>query len=174
RGLVWTGLLASLATFYAFFRWAGAFGIAAFLFNGGIAGFEFFRALKILDYQGSKTIAWKSIALSMFLTQRGLLYAIPAGLLLLYQWRARFFPQSDQAKPDLARAPLPFWVECSLYASMPLFHLHTFMALSILLGFWFLIGRPAMRKQLLLLMGWALLPATFFVWLVTDQFRARH
>jgi hypothetical protein len=174
RGLVWTGLLASLATFYAFFRWAGAFGIAAFLFNGGIAGFEFFRALKILDYQDSKTIAWKSIALSMFLTQRGLLYAIPAGLLLLYQWRARFFARSDQAKPDLARPPLPFWVECSLYASMPLFHLHTFMALSILLSFWFLVGRPAIRKQLLLLAGCALLPATFFVWLVTDQFRARH
>ena len=44
RGLVWTGLLASLATFYAFFRWAGAFGVAGFLFNGGIVGFQFFNA----------------------------------------------------------------------------------------------------------------------------------
>ena len=174
RGLVWVGLVASLATFYAFFRWAGTFGIAGFLFNGGIAGFEFFKTLKFLDYQGSKTIAWKSIALSMFLTQRGLLYAIPAGLLLLYQWRAKFFARSDQVKSDSARPPLPFWVECALYASMPLFHVHTFIALSILLGFWFLIGRPAMQKQLLLLAGCAFLPATFFVWLVTDQFRARH
>src|SRR6266480_6753940 len=95
RGLVWIGLIASLATFYAFFRWAGTFGVAGFLFNGGIAGFQFFKTLKFLDYQGSKTIAWKSIALSMFLTQRGLLYAIPAGLLLLYQWRAKFFARSD-------------------------------------------------------------------------------
>lgn len=174
RGLVWVGLVASLATFYAFFRWAGTFGIAGFLFNGGIVGFEFFKALKFLDYQGSKTIAWKSIALSMFLTQRGLLYAIPVGLLLLYQWRAKFFARSDQVKSDVARLPLPFWVECALYASMPLFHVHTFIALSILLGFWFLIGRPAMQKQLLLLAGCAFLPATFFVWLVTDQFRARH
>src|SRR5207253_3200718 len=174
RGLVWVGLVASLATFYAFFRWAGTFGIAGFLFNGGIAGFEFFKTLKFLDYQGSKTIAWKSIALSLFLTQRGLLYAIPAGLLLLYQWRVKFFARSDQVKSDSARPPLPFWVECALYASMPLFHVHTFIALSILLGFWFLIGRPAMQKQLLLLAGCAFLPATFFVWLVTDQFRARH
>jgi hypothetical protein len=89
--LVWTGLLASLATFYAFFRWAGAFGIAGFLFNGGIAGFQFFKTFKFLDYQGDKTIAWKSIALSMFVTQRGLLYAIPAGLLLLWHWREKFF-----------------------------------------------------------------------------------
>jgi len=64
RGLVWTGLIASLATFYAFFRWAGTFGVAGFLFNGGIAGFEFLRTLKFVDYQGGKTIAWKSIPLS--------------------------------------------------------------------------------------------------------------
>ena len=50
RGLVWTGLIASLATFYAFFRWAGTFGVAGFLFNGGIAGFQLFRTLKFFDY----------------------------------------------------------------------------------------------------------------------------
>src|SRR5436189_1926862 len=61
HGLVWTGLLASLATFYAFFRWAGTFGVAGFLFNGGAASFQFFKTLKFLDYQGEKTIAWKSI-----------------------------------------------------------------------------------------------------------------
>src|SRR5438876_3038105 len=130
RGLVWTGLIASLATFYAFYRWAGSFGVAGFLFNGGIVGFEFFKTLKFLDYQGSKTIAWKSIALSMFLTQRGLLYAIPAGLLLLWYWREKFFRQSSEAgvaAPGGSTAvnprgysPLPFWVELSLYASMPL------------------------------------------------------
>ncbi len=80
RGLVWTGLIASLATFYAFFRWAGTFGVAGFLFNGGIVGFQFFKTLKFVDYQGVNTIAWKSIALSMFVTQRGWLYAIPAAL----------------------------------------------------------------------------------------------
>src|SRR5438477_8619849 len=63
RGLVWTGLIASVATFYAFYRWGGAFGVAGFLFNGGIAGFRILNSstfLKVLDYQGDKTIAWKS------------------------------------------------------------------------------------------------------------------
>ena len=115
----------------------GAFGIAAFLFNGGIAGFQLLSTGKWLDYQGEATIAWKSIPLAMFVTQRGLLYAIPAGVLLLYQWRAKYFPRANDSKTDSARAPLPFWVECSLYATMPLFHLHTFIALSITLGFWF-------------------------------------
>jgi hypothetical protein len=152
RGLVWTGLLASLATFYAFFRWAGAFGVAGFLFNGGIAGFQFFKTLKFLDYQGDKTIAWKSIALSMFVTQRGLLYAIPVGVLLLWHWREKFFTGAPVAGVDnpgtqtdrIQRSgPLPFWVELSLYASMPLFHVHTFLALTIALIFLSLFERPS-------------------------------
>ncbi len=172
HGLIWVGLLASLATFYAFKRWAGTFGIAAFLFNGGIAGFQLLSTGKWLDYQGDATIAWKSIPLAMFVTQRGLLYAIPAGVLLLYQWRAKYFPGDGESEPDPSRAPLPFWVECSLYATLPLFHLHTFIALSVMLGFWFLISNSKVRKQLLLLVGCALLPATFLVWLITDHFQA--
>ena len=163
RGLIWAGLLASLATFYALYRWAGAFGVAGFLFNGGFAGFQFFTTLKFLDYQGGKAIAWKSIPLSMFVTQRGLLYAIPAGLLLLWHWREKFFRD---------RGPLPFWIELSLYASMPLFHLHTFMALSIVLLFFFICGDTDVRKDAAILVGGALLPATFFVWLITDHFQA--
>jgi hypothetical protein len=55
---------------------------------------------------------------------------------------------------------------------MPLFHLHTFIALSLALGFWFLISNATVRKQLLLLVGCALLPATLIVWLITDHFQA--
>ena len=204
RGLVWTGLIASLATFYAFYRWAGTFGVAGFLFNGGVAGFEFFKTLKFVDYQGGKTIAWKSIPLTMFVTQRGLLYAIPAGLLLLWSWRERFWRNGIQ---DRGRAPLPFWVELSLYASMPFFHVHTFLALSIVLVSLFCLellkqlnlivdfvrkrGIAAMRslvthrtrwsellgdmrigKHVALLVTGSLLPATFFVWLISDNFHA--
>jgi len=205
RGLVWTGLLASIATFYAFFRWAGLFGIAGFLFNGGVAGFEFLKTLKFADYQGGKTIAWKSIPLTMFVTQRGLLYAIPAGLLLLWSWRERFFRIGERSRH---RAPLPFWVELALYASMPLFHLHTFLALSIVLVCLFglelfnqlklpvdvirregiaglrslitcmarwgeFFGDTRIRKHVALLLVSSVVPATFFVWLVTDHFHAR-
>jgi hypothetical protein len=169
QGLVWTGLLASLATFYAFFRWGGAFGVAGFLFNGGIAGFQFFQTFKFLDYQGDKTIAWKSIPLAMFVTQRGLLYAIPAGLLLLWHWREKFFRAAAQ---DRHRTALPFWIELSLYASMPFFHLHTFLALSVVLVFLFVFGDAQMRKHLATLVASAFLPATFFVWLITDHFQA--
>jgi hypothetical protein len=257
-GLVWTGLLASLATFYAFFRWGGTFGVAGFLFNGGIAGFQFFKTFKFLDYQGTaadvahKPIAWKSIALSMFVTQRGWVYAIPAALILLWHWREKYFCKTPvgggalsasgahsaevaatagSAKaanpeaqapvatddgggtaainaPGNSNGPLPFWVELSLYASMPLFHVHTFIALTIVLlvamlferaselkfivnlgqregtrGIGRLISHPTtwpeifrdvpIRRHAIALLASALIPATFFVWLVTDQFRAK-
>jgi len=238
-GLVWVGLLSSLATFYGFYRWGGTFAIAGFLFNGGIAGFQFFKTFKFLDYQGAAAdvahtpIAWKSIALSMLVTQRGWLYAIPAGLVLLWHWREKFFSKStvaggvdpsqssgvDPGSPAVAeaagnptavnargyrRGPLPFWVELSIYASMPLFHLHTFIALTIVLvvGLFFeraselkligniirndgigrLISHPRMwpeifrgapiRAHAAALMIAAFIPATFFVWLTTDQFHA--
>lgn len=184
RGLVWVGLLASIATFYAFYRWGGNFGIAAFLFNGGLVSFPVFASFKFLDYQGANNIAWKSLALSMFVTQRGVLYAFPVGLLLLYQWRARFFPEYDEPARDPAmeddapvtspvrRPPLPFWVEVALYATLPLYHSHTFIALSLVLAFLFVLGDWGVRKRALLLVGLALLPAVFCVWITTDYFHA--
>ena len=224
-GLVWVGLLSSLAIFYGFYRWGGTFAVAGFLFNGGIAGFQFLKTFQFLDYQGTaadiahKPIAWKSIALSMLVTQRGWLYAIPAGLVLLWHWREKFFSPATvtggndpgQATAVTARGynkgPLPWWVELSIYASMPLFHLHTFIALTIVLvvGLFFeratelkfivslvrnegmagiarLISHPKMwpeifrdapiRRHAAALLIAAFIPATFFVWLTTDQFHA--
>jgi hypothetical protein len=184
RGLVWTGLLASLATCYALYRWAGNFGLAAFLFNGGVAGFAVLEKGIFKDYQAAN-IAWKSIPLAMVVTQRGLLYAFPAALLLLYQWRAKFFPDYDEparvrpleTAPEIPpvtvrRAPLPLWLEVSLYATMPLYHSHTFIALSVILAFLFILGERNTRKHSLLVAGLALLPATFCVWVTTDYFHA--
>lgn len=164
-GLVWVGLLASVATCYAFYRWGGGFAIAGFLFNGGLAGFQFLRDFKFVDYQDVNNIAWKSIPLTMFVTQRGFLYAIPAGLILLWHWREKYFS-------DRRSGPLPFWIELSLYASMPLFHLHTFIALSLVLVCFFVAGDPQIRGHVLTLVLSALIPATFFVWLVSDHFHA--
>ncbi|MDQ6621944.1 MAG: hypothetical protein M3Y86_00455 [Verrucomicrobiota bacterium] len=168
HGLIWTALIASIATFFALYRWGGTFTVAGFLFNGGLVGFQILQTGKMLDYQGDKTIAWKNLALSMFVTQRGLLYALPAGLLLLYQWRLKH-TRLEGAPP----APLPFWLEVTLYASMPFFHIHTFLALSLVAAFLFLVGDNASRRSLAWLVGISFLPATYFVWTITDHFQAR-
>jgi hypothetical protein len=233
-GLTWVGLVACLATFYGFYRWGGTFAVAGFLFNGGIAGFQFFKTWKFLDYQGTaadiahRPIAWKSIPLSMFVTQRGWLYAIPAALVLFWHWREKFFRPDVVDAGDLsAVAPatpdgagqsagvdlhahckgLPFWAALSLYASMPLYNLHTFIALTVVLivalvlerpseikfmvdltrnegfsGLGRLISHPKMwpeifrgapiRRHAAAMLAMALIPASFFVWLVSDHFRA--
>lgn len=168
-GLCWVGLIASLATFYGFYRWGGSFAVAAFLFNGGIAGFQFFKTWQFLDYQGTaadiakRPIAWKSIPLSMFVTQRGWLYAIPVGIVLFWHWRQKFFlrnavPVSDNTNAadepvavnagDYPKRALPFWVALSLYATMPLFNIHTFMALTVLLLFSVFLEPPSEVKFL--------------------------
>ena len=76
-GIILVGLVGSLITLRALFLFNGSFGVAAFLFNGGLAGFLFFQTYALKDYQAD--VAWKSIPLAMFVTQRGLLYAVPAG-----------------------------------------------------------------------------------------------
>ncbi|MEI8341537.1 MAG: hypothetical protein WCH43_08405 [Verrucomicrobiota bacterium] len=160
RGLVLAGLLFCAASGFALWRWGGGFALAGFLFNGGLAGFAVFKTGQFADFQDA--VAWKSIPLALFVTQRGLLYAIPAGLLLLISWRARFFV--DPNKPS---RKLPAAIEVLLYASMPLFHLHTFLFLSFLLGSWLVLGGKAERKQAATLISLSLVPATILVGLVS-------
>jgi len=172
RVLVWTGLLGSVATFYALYRWGGAFTIAGFLFNGGIAGYAFFRTHEFTCNREDK-LAWKNIPLTMFVTQRGLLYAIPAGLLLLLHWRRKYYPSEKDRSLGKGPGLVPWWVEWSIYATMPLFHVHTFLALSGVLLFWLVIGNGEMRKEIVTLLLAALLPATWIVWMITDHFQAK-
>jgi hypothetical protein len=183
RGFVWIGLAGAALTGATLWRWGRGFALFGFLANGGIAGFAIFsflttfhidvhqgqwlfqRAPGLADFQAK--LAWKSLALALFATQRGLLFALPAGLLLMCSWRTRFFGG------PAAEWRLPFWGELLLYASMPLYHFHTFLFLSVLLGAWIVFHGPA-RGRVALLVGAAFVPATLLVLLVTDRFHSGH
>ena len=160
RGLVWTALAGAALTGWALWRWGGAFVLAAFLFNGGLAGFAIFQTGQLADFQSE--LAWKNFFLSMLVTQRGLLYALPAGLLLLQVWRDDCFRGGSG---------LPRWVQWLLYASMPLFSVHAFIFLSIVLAALYL-GAPDARAYLVKFVAWAFLPASAFVFCVTGGFAA--
>jgi len=164
RGLIWTGLLGAFATGFALLRWGGAFTVAAFLFSGGLAGLAcaasgpdlpFFR-----DYQSEW--AWKNLPLAILVTQRGFLFALPAGLLLLGSWRARLFGRDGWR--------LPFAGELLLYASMPAFHLHTFLVLSFMLAAFFVAHQPA-RARIAGLVAAAFIPATALAYLSVGMFK---
>lgn len=159
RGLIWTGLGGAALTGAALWRWGRGIALAAFLGNGGLAGFAIVASGHLADFQTQ--LAWKSIFLALFVTQRGLLFALPAGLLLLVSWRSRFL--------DDDRWRLPRWGEVLLYASLPLFHLHTFIFLSLMFAAWFALYPPT-RPALLRFVGSAFLPASALVLLVTGMF----
>lgn len=160
RGLIWAGLAGSALSAWALWRWGGAFAIACLLFNGGLAGFAIFQTGQIQDFQSE--LAWKNFFLSMFVTQRGLLYALPAGLFLLSLWRDEFFRGGPRA---------PAWIPVLLYASMPVFSVHAFLFLSLLLAAAFFIS-PHSRRRLILLVGASMVPATAAMALVTGMFSA--
>jgi hypothetical protein len=165
RGFVWIGLIGSALTGAALWRWGRGFALFGFLANGGLAALTIFSTGALADFQAE--FAWKSFALALFATQRGFLFAFPAGLLLLSSWRARFFGDST------GEGILPRSGEVLLYASLPLFHFHTFLFLSVLLAAWFVTHAPA-RRALLMLVGAAFVPATILVWLVTGGLQGGH
>ncbi len=161
RSLIWVGLAGAALTGIALWRWGRGFVLAGFLCNGGVFGVALLQGAPLADFQSDE--AWKSIPLALFVTQRGFLFALPAGLSLLCSWRARFFNGDPQWR-------LPLWGEVLLYSSMPLFHLHTFLFLSFILGSWFFLNASA-RKPLLGLVAASIVPATMLVLLVTGSFQ---
>jgi hypothetical protein len=183
RGFIWVGLIGSACTAAMLWRWGRGFAVAGFLFAGGTLGFEYLRRFDLVDYQSDAAwskiglvVAWKSLPLALFVTQRGFLFAIPAGLALLASWRARFLDRvaTDGSPESLSASkahPLPLWGEVLLYAAMPVFHLHTFLFLSVVAAVWFLFVGSA-RRHLGLVVALAFAPATALVWCVTGGFHA--
>ncbi len=135
RALAWCGLAGSVLAAFALRRWGGAFTLLAFLFAGGLAGFEIFATGVVKDYQ--MPLAWKPLATAIFVTQRGFLFALPAGLMLLISWRARWFGGAGEGGGDAP--PLPRWVEWLLLVATAFFQLYAFLFLMGLLVGWGLI-----------------------------------
>ncbi len=146
-GLKATGLAASALLAVTLRRWGRGIAVLAFLLSGG------------LDAAG---LAWLNLFLSLFVTQRGFLFALPAGLVLLVSWRERLLLRTGPG--------LPPWVEGVLWSALPLFHLHSFLLLSVIVGLWTL-ARGRWRASLAAL-AVAVVPASLGVYAVTDHFRA--
>jgi hypothetical protein len=164
RGFVWTGLVGSALTAFFLLRWGGAFGIAALLFNGGLWAFTKFPP----DWTppADSEIEWKNLFLTVFVTQRGFLWALPVGLLLLSRWQRRL---------DEGLGAVQCWrwvgVEALLFALLPLFHLHTFLFFAGLLSVAFAFApSPRARMEFFAIGALAFFPATVLVWLVTAGF----
>jgi hypothetical protein len=156
-GLLMTlGVFASALAAIALHAWGRAFTVAAFLFSGGVAGL-LSRSSLVTGMEES----WKNLFLALYVPQRGFLFALPAGLLLLASGRDHLLRGGRG---------LPPWVFGLLWGVLPLFHLHTFLFVSLVLGFWAVAARRT--SAALPALAWAFLPAAWGVWQVSDGFRA--
>jgi hypothetical protein len=153
------GLVGSALLGVALFTWGRGFAVAAFLFSGGLVGIE---ALGNVAGPGAlPNLEWKNLYLALFIPQRGFLFALPAGLLLLSSFRERLIRDRPGLSP---------WVEGALWGSLPLFHAHTFLFVSLVIAIW-AVARRRVRQALPSLLI-ALGPATWSVLEVTEGLRA--
>lgn len=150
--LLLVGVFLLVASIAALHHWAGWLGVAGFFLNGGWAGWALLTSGEWQDYQAP--LAWKNFFLSLFITQRGLMFAIPAGLLILVVGtRALREPRS------VTRAML--FLTGLLWGGLAFFHLHSFVAVSLMLAILALLAR---QWRTLLPMLWSALPlGTAFV-----------
>jgi hypothetical protein len=164
EGLRWVGLLGAVAAAAALWRWGRGFTVAAFLFVGGLGAVTVLQT-GVLDGM-LDGVAWKNAFLTMFVTQRGMLYSLPAGLVLLTVWRSQLRAEQDGPQlPQLAQA--------ALYASMPFFNAPAFLFLSLVLATCALaawrrkLARPFFAVGLI-----SVIPASWLVHMVTVGFTA--
>jgi hypothetical protein len=104
-------------------RLAGSWvSIVAFFLSGGFISLVQGGSLEL-----SNALSWKNLFLSMFLTQRGFIWALPVGVLLLY-----FIFLSARKKVLLqSRSLLILGI---LWGGLAFFHLHSFFMLSLFIG----------------------------------------
>ncbi len=127
------GLAGSLALGLALYFWAGAWGLLAFLGAGGLVGWSELSSANWGDPQSQ--LDWKALWHTHWVTQRGLLWAWPAGLWVLVQLREW---QLNRGCPNAAGVAL-------VCAVMPLFHAHSWLFLMGLVTFHLAVRRKLWR-----------------------------
>lgn len=151
------GMFLLLASLGALRSWAGWLGIAGFFLNGGWAGWEILQSGEWQDYQAP--LAWKNFFLSLFVTQRGMMFAIPAGLLIL-----SVMGKACREPEQIPRSLL--LLTGLLWGGLAFFHLHSFMAVSLMLAGMAVLSSQWRPLQTLL---WTAGPlGSFFVLYSTD------
>ncbi len=147
------GIFSTIAALVCLRLAGGWIAMAAFFFSGG------YVAVASGGPQVMQNIlAWKNLFLAMFITQRGFLWALPSGVLIVY-----FLFLNARRKPETPIHQRSLLVMGILWSSLAFFHLHTFFILSLMI-FLAAIYRAAIMK-----MKWRILARqikkTYFIWI---------
>lgn len=148
-----TGLAATFASLILLRELGGAWAVAAFFLAGGSAAAD-----------APMSVDWKSFFLAIWITQRGVLWALPMGVTLLLYLRPHLTGVTRlprRAVSGLGR----------MWAVFPLFHAHSFVVISLLLftltwrDFGFRRTGEFLKRFFIenRALAWALIPATFLI-----------
>ncbi len=137
--LYFTAAVLLLCLAFTAYWWLGIIGVIAIFFNGGWQGYEYIWTGMLKDYQG--TWAWKNFFLTLLIPQRGFLIGLPIGIYILKKCIDVAFTNKSWTKQT--RNIVGF-----MWAMLPIFHMHSFVAVSLILGSLFLVHSEARRKVL--------------------------
>ncbi len=137
----------------ALWLWAGGLGVAAFLALGGtyglyLLGVDFWEGVR--GFGTAETVFYSSLPVMVFLSHPEFLFVFPAGILLAVSLRRRL---------DFSESFLPAWVEVLLWATLALYHLQSFILLSV----FFLIGCLGRRREFSSPVFWTFLKVCIFL-----------
>lgn len=119
------GMIMTIAAVSMLHRWMGWWGVGAFFLNGGLANWRHLWTGGTYDFQNA--LAWKSFFLSLWITQRGFLFAVPAGVYVIKMMMEAILGERTLHREEK-------FVCAVLWSSLAWFHLHTFFILSLALG----------------------------------------
>jgi hypothetical protein len=153
-----TGMLCTLANLLVLRWFGGWWAMGAFFLSGGWLGWDVLAGAKPLyDIQGA--MDWKNLMLSVFITQRGVMFALPLALILLEVVRREFSGEIKLTRPAKTILGL-------IWAILPLFHAHFFVIVSLMMGAFAINGRgwrglrELLRSRMAMI---AYLPSVFFI-----------
>lgn len=118
------GMVSTVMSLILLRSYSSWWGIGGFFLSGGLAGWEILSGSAWKDFQSH--VDWKNLFLAVYLTQRGMLFALPLGLMVLITYRRHLTGEVRIGKRQLGWLGLTF-------GFLPLFHLHAFVALVLLL-----------------------------------------
>ena len=148
-----TGLCATFTSLILLRELGGAWAVAAFFLAGGSAAADV-----------ATSVDWKSFFLAIWITQRGMLWALPMGVVLLLYLRRHL--SGETRLPRKAVSGMG-----RMWAVFPLFHAHSFVVVSLLLFTltWRDFGLRRTKeffKRFFIenrALAWAIIPATLLI-----------
>ncbi len=120
-----TGVVMTILAVSELYRWMGWWGVGAFFLNNGLANWQVLVTGELVDYQNG--LAWKNFFLSLWITQRGFLFALPAGIYVIRMITGTLLGERTLTRFEKITCAL-------LWAGLAWFHLHTFFIISLALG----------------------------------------